>query len=147
MKYNKLFRDVPKTCTQIAKLVDPDQSFGPAHTVNSLIWVHTVCPSLPVPIPRVFMAFLQKTWSVAVAVACRRMIYEMSQLMRLWYLSHRRPGKAQASLCTRTVSPEPSLFAHMKYWSRRRVLPKIMTSSPSGWLRMRVWRISLWKVP
>ena len=25
----------------------------------------------------------------------------MSQLMRLWYLSHRRPAKAQASLCIR----------------------------------------------
>ena len=34
--------------------------------------------------------------------------------MRLWYLSHRRPAKAQASLRIRTVSPEPSLFAHME---------------------------------
>ena len=33
----------------------------------------------------------------------------MSQLMRLWYLSHRRPAKAQASLCIRAVSPEYSL--------------------------------------
>ena len=46
----------------------------------------------------------------------------MSQLMRLWYLSHRRPSKAQASLRIREVSPEPSLFAHMKYKSRRRVV-------------------------
>ena len=36
---------------------------------------------------------------------------EMSQLMRLWYLSHRRPAKAQASLRIRSVLPEPSLFA------------------------------------
>ena len=35
--------------------------------------------------------------------------------MRLWYLSHRRPPKAQARLHIRTVSPEPSLFAHIKY--------------------------------
>ena len=49
----------------------------------------------------------------------------MSQLMRLWYLSHRRPAKAQASLRIRAVSPEPSLFAHIKYGSRRRVRPKI----------------------
>ena len=38
----------------------------------------------------------------------------MSQLMRLWYLSHRRTAKAQARLGIRAVSPEPSLFAHMK---------------------------------
>ena len=32
-------------------------------------------------------------------------------LMRLWYLSHRRPAKAQVSLCMHAVSPEPLLFA------------------------------------
>ena len=37
----------------------------------------------------------------------------MSQLMRLWYLSHRRPAKAQA-----------------KYGSRRRVRPKIRHLAP-----------------
>ena len=47
----------------------------------------------------------------------------MSQLMRLWYLSHRRPAKAQGSM------PEPSLFAHMKY-GRRRVPPKIIHLAP-----------------
>ena len=50
--------------------------------------------------------------------------YNLSQLTRLWYLSHRRPAKAQASLRIRAVSPEPSLFAHMRYGSRRRVRPK-----------------------
>ena len=59
---------------------------------------------------------------------------KMSQLMRLWYLSYRRPVKSQAS------SPEPSLYAHMKYGSRRRVQRK---SSPTGWLRMHVWKMSL----
>ena len=54
----------------------------------------------------------------------------MSQLMRFWYLSHRRPGKAQASLCIRAVSPEPSMFAHMKYGSRWRVWPKIRHLAP-----------------
>ena len=43
----------------------------------------------------------------------------MSQLMRLWYLSHRRSAQAQARLRTRSVSPEPSLFAHIKFGSRR----------------------------
>ena len=50
--------------------------------------------------------------------------------MRLCYLSHRRPAKAQASLRIRTVSPEPSLFTHMKYGSRRRVRPKIRHLAP-----------------
>ena len=50
--------------------------------------------------------------------------------MRLWYLSHRRPAKAQASLRTRAVSPEPSLFAHIEYGSRRRVRPKIRQLAP-----------------
>ena len=71
--------------------------------------------------------------------------YYLSQLMRLWYLSHRWPTKAQASLCIRAVLPEPSLFAHMKYGSRWRVLPKSQTSSPTGWLRMSIWRMSLWR--
>ena len=55
---------------------------------------------------------------------------EISQLMRLWYLSHRRPAKVQASLRIRAVSPETSLFAHMKYGSRRRVRPKIRHLAP-----------------
>ena len=40
---------------------------------------------------------------------------------------HRRPAKAQASLCIRA---EPSLFAHMKYGSRRWVLPKMRHLAP-----------------
>ena len=55
----------------------------------------------------------------------------LSQLMRFWYLSHRRPAKAQASLRIRAVSPEPSLFAHMKYESRWRIRPN--TDIPTGW--------------
>ena len=43
---------------------------------------------------------------------------KLSQLLRLWYLSHRRPAKAQAGLHIRAVSPEPSPFAPMKYGSR-----------------------------
>ena len=61
--------------------------------------------------------------------------------MRLWYLSHRRPAKAQASLRIRAVSPEPSMFAHMNYGRRRRVRSNIRHLAPTGWLRMRVWRM------
>ena len=63
--------------------------------------------------------------------------------MILWCLSHRRPAKAQASLRIRAVSPEPSLFTHMKCGSRRRVRQKIKHLAPTGWLGMRVWRMSL----
>ena len=42
-----------------------------------------------------------------------------------------------------TVSPEPSLFAHMKYGSRRRVWQNNQTSSPTWWQRICVWRTSL----
>ena len=57
-------------------------------------------------------------------------LHKMSQLMRFWYLSHRRSAEAQASLCIRTVSPEPSLFAHMNYGSRQRVRPNIRHLAP-----------------
>ena len=50
--------------------------------------------------------------------------------MRLWYLSHRRPAKAQASLRIRAVSPEPSLFTHMNFGSRRSVRLKIRHLAP-----------------
>ena len=42
------------------------------------------------------------------------------------------------------VSPEPLLFANIKYGSRQKSLTKNQTSSPVGWLCMRVWRMSLW---
>ena len=50
--------------------------------------------------------------------------------MRLRYLSHRWPAKAQASLRVRAVSPEPLLFALMMYGSRRRVRPNIRHLAP-----------------
>ena len=55
---------------------------------------------------------------------------KMSQFMRLWYLSHKWPAKAQASLRIHAVSPEPSLFADMKYGSRREVRPNIRHLAP-----------------
>ena len=71
---------------------------------------------------------------------------KISQLLKLWYLSHRRPAKAQASLHIRTVLPEPSLFAHTKCGSRRRVRPKIrLLATLDGWLHMCIWRMSLWR--
>ena len=58
--------------------------------------------------------------------------HEIMVLITMW------PAKAQASLRICAVSPEPSLSTHMKYGSRQRVWP-----SPTGWLPMIVWRMSL----
>ena len=52
--------------------------------------------------------------------------------MRLWYLSRRRPAKAQASLRMRAVTQEPSLFAHMKYGSGQMVRPKSRHLAPEN---------------
>ena len=56
--------------------------------------------------------------------------HNLIQLMKSWYLSHRRPAKVLASLCICAVSPEPSLLAHMKYGSRWKVQPKIRHLAP-----------------
>ena len=50
---------------------------------------------------------------------CITLLRQMSQLMRLWYLSHRRPAKALAKA-----------FANIKYGSRQRVQPKIRHLAP-----------------
>ena len=49
--------------------------------------------------------------------------------MSLWYLSHRRPVKAEANLRIRTQE------VTMEVTEGR---PKIRHSSPTGWLRMRI---------
>ena len=70
---------------------------------------------------------------------CRYIFYDIIYLahqdyfsphIRLWYLSHRWPVKVQARLQICAVSTEPSLFAHMKYGSRRRFRPKIRHLGP-----------------
>ena len=65
----------------------------------------------------------------------------LSQLMRLWYLSHMRPAKARASLRIRAVTPEPSLFAHMKYESRRKIRQNIRHLAP---LDVLMFSLVLW---
>ena len=44
--------------------------------------------------------------------ALRLAVYETSQFMRLWYLSHMQPAKAQTCLHIRTVAR--SINAHIK---------------------------------
>ena len=83
---------------------------------------------------------------VAVLAVCsfERPFCGLSQLMRLCYLSHTQPAKTQASLRILTVSPEPSLFAHMKYGNRRSVRSKIRHLTPLWWpsLKQKVLRPS-----
>ena len=64
------------------------------------------------------------------SVTGKQMALYLSQLMRFWYLSHKRPAKAQASLRIHAVSPEPLLSAHMKYGSRQGVQPKMRHLAP-----------------
>ena len=84
-------------------------NFHPSSSVIDFVWIFSCC---------------------LVLITCNCMEYILSQLMRFWYLSYRWPAKAQASLHIRAVSPEPSLFTHMKYGSRRRVQPKIRQLAP-----------------
>ena len=60
----------------------------------------------------------------------RRVFEPVHEIMVLITSIYRRPAKARASLRIRAVSPEPSLFAHMKYGSRRRVRTKIRHLAP-----------------
>ena len=57
-------------------------------------------------------------------------LFEPAHEIMVLITSKRRPAKAQASLRIRAVSPEPSLFAHNKYGSRRRVRLKIRHLAP-----------------
>ena len=73
--------------------------------------------------------FLQPIKWLEISITLRSWNYmfilQMSRLMRLWYLSLRRRAKAQVRLRICAVSPETSLFVHIKYGSKRRVWPKI----------------------
>ena len=66
----------------------------------------------------------------------------MSQLMRLWYLSHRRPSKAGEPAHSRCLARAFAVCTHEE-WKQTKGPTKIQTSSANGWLRMRVWRMSL----
>ena len=98
-------------------------------SVDQIWWVFLVI------IKESFSPVLHKNIRCGYSLESRRKLslnyHQMSHLMRLWYLLHRRPVKAQASLRICAVSPEPSLFAHIKYGSRQRVQQKNQTCSPT----------------
>ena len=56
------------------------------------------------------------------------------RVKRIWYLSHMRAAKVQASLRIRAVSPEPSLLAHTSSESRGTFRQKARSLAPlNGW--------------
>ena len=58
----------------------------------------------------------------------------MHRVKRIWYLSHLRAAKVQASLRIRAVSPEPSLLAHTSSESRGTFRQKTRSLTPlNGW--------------
>ena len=111
----------------IANSADPQQTVPLLRLFlfsrNSLIWVCSFCLHLSVHKLRIITVKCAN----AQADVCLHRLYMymtlMSQLMRLWHLSQRRPAKAQASFRIRAVSPDPLLLAHMKYGNRQRVRP------------------------
>ena len=58
----------------------------------------------------------------------------MDRVKRIWYLSHMRAAKVQASLRIRAVSPEPPLLAHTSSESRGTFRQKARSQAPlNGW--------------
>ena len=58
----------------------------------------------------------------------------MGRAKRIWYLSHMRAAKVQASLGIRAVSPEPPLLAHTSSESRGTFRQKARSLAPlNGW--------------
>ena len=58
----------------------------------------------------------------------------MDRVKRIWYLSHMRAAKVQASLRIRAVSPEPPLLAHTGSESRGTFRQKARSLAPlNGW--------------
>ena len=61
-------------------------------------------------------------------------LHDMDRVKRIWYLSHMRAAKVQASLRIRAVSPEPSLLAHTSSESRGTFRQKARSLDPlNGW--------------
>ena len=60
--------------------------------------------------------------------------FYMDRVKRIWYLSHMRAAKVQASLLIRAVSPEPLLLAHTSSESRGTFRQKARSLAPlNGW--------------
>ena len=61
-------------------------------------------------------------------------IVHVDRVKRIWYLSHMRAAKVQASVRIRAVSPESSLLAHTSSESRGTFTQKARSLAPlNGW--------------
>ena len=79
------------------------------------------------------MIFSLERAAVVLAIL-ERINFDMDRVKRIWYLSHMRAAKVQASLCIRAVSPEPPLLAHTSSESRGTVRQKARSLAPlNGW--------------
>ena len=105
------------------------QPIVPSNCVSEQWRLWRVCADAHLPGPSLFTYAIKSTIFTWAASSCF-VYHNLSQLMRLWYLSHRRLAKAQASLHIHAGSLQPSLFAHMKYGSRPMVPPKIRHLAP-----------------
>ena len=64
----------------------------------------------------------------------RTQLLYMGRVKRIWYLSHMRAVKVQASLRIHAVSPEPPLLAHTSSESRETFRQKARSLAPlNGW--------------
>ena len=131
-----LMCDIPASCLETATNFSGYITFifrylfrhGLATLRFSLSVDHYVCKSL---ICSCIQFFMNCQYAVhGEDKVCQNSILTNEPAHEIMYLSHRRPAKAQASLRIRAVSPEPSLFAHMEYGSRRRVRSKIKHLAP-----------------
>ena len=69
---------------------------------------------------------------------------EMSQLMRLWYLSQDDQRRLRR-FCASAQSRQSLHCSHAWSMEEDGGSEQNQTSSPTGWLRMHVWRMSLWR--
>ena len=73
--------------------------------------------------------FTKHTW-----ICMNIWLLQVDRVKRIWYLSHMRAAKVQASLRIPAVSPEPSLLAHISSESRGTFRQKARSlASLNGW--------------
>ena len=91
--------------------------------------------------PRLIWVFAGRTatlmvwsWGGSINMVMVQFQMYMDRVKRIWYLSHMRAAKVQASLRIRAVSPEPPLLAHTSSESRGTFRQKERSLAPlNGW--------------
>ena len=74
------------------------------------------------------------SWACWLKSMQHKQAHHLGRAKRIWYLSHMRAAKVQASLRIRAVSPEPPLLAHTSSESRGTFRQKARSLAPlNGW--------------